>query len=235
VAVALRPGPGTRPERPRRRDHAADHCRPSAALLDAGFDPATLTKADGSAAIEALKAKIAEAAAPEIKPKIKNPGEPASKAQWGKARGLLKDLGFAEREAQDGEIERLGYDPQALTKGQASALIEALAARKAEIESKTEPLPGIDTTLRDEIVRLGREGFGWDADKAKAMALKKAEALARERGDKALPKIFDDISGADLQAIVKAMQDVIAKPDPALTAPARTPKPTRRTKTAQLA
>jgi hypothetical protein len=60
------------------------------------------------------------------KPEPKNPDAAASEAQWRLVRKLLSDLGYADEAKQDEAIGKAGYNPEDLTMGQASELIERL-------------------------------------------------------------------------------------------------------------
>lgn len=66
------------------------------------------------------------------KPKPKNPNALASDAQWGLIRKLMAKIGIEGRDKQDEMIAKAGYDPKALTMGQASELIGRLQAAKAK-------------------------------------------------------------------------------------------------------
>jgi hypothetical protein len=62
------------------------------------------------------------------KARSKNPDASASDAQWGLVRKLLQSLGYVDEGKQNGAIGKAGYDPTALTMGQASELIDRLQA-----------------------------------------------------------------------------------------------------------
>jgi len=59
-------------------------------------------------------------------PAPNGPNAPASAPQWKLIRKLLATLNYEGEERQNQAVEGAGYDPQSLTMGQASALIERL-------------------------------------------------------------------------------------------------------------
>ena len=105
-----------------------------------GFDPDAAYVGDGAtSSIEALWRDIdAWKAAwdqnggndgnrvPSEGPQIKDPDAPATEAQWRLVRKLMGELGLDDERHQDEALAEKGFDPEALTKGQASELIERL-------------------------------------------------------------------------------------------------------------
>jgi hypothetical protein len=123
-------------------------------------------------------------------PPIKDPQSTMSKAQYGKILSLGSKIGLEDRGALEAQ---LGVSLSALTKGEASEIITRLAAG---VKQAQDP-PSIEE-LRERILQLGQEKFGW------------CEQMTKKRVSRRMGRDFDRLDARQLADALADMEEVEA-------------------------
>jgi len=123
-------------------------------------------------------------------PRIKDPGSPMTKAQYGKILSLGRELDLEDREAVEA---RLGASLSDLTKGEASEIITRMIS---QVEEAQEP-PSIEE-LTARIFHIGEQKFGWSEQMTVKMVAQK------------VGKEFDSLDANQLADTIAAMEDAEA-------------------------